>query len=97
MFVDSFWALLICRAIPAFFHPIYIALALSMATRLSQNKQEALKATARVFAGISAGMVLGVPIASFFWEGIIPLLLLWGFSPFAQALHLLLPYFSCQI
>nr|WP_281651308.1 MFS transporter [Helicobacter bilis] len=63
--MDSFWALLIFRIIPAFFLPIYIALALSMATRLSQNKQEALKATARVFAGISAGMVLGVPIASF--------------------------------
>lgn len=65
IFVDSFWALLIFRAIPAFFLPIYIALALSMATRISHSKQEALKATARVFAGISAGMVLGVPIASF--------------------------------
>ena len=66
MFVDSFWALLIFRAIPAFFHPIYIALALSMATRLSQNKQEALKATARVFAGISAGMVFGCAYCKFF-------------------------------
>ncbi|WP_110558819.1 MFS transporter [Helicobacter cinaedi] len=64
-FVDSFWALLICRAIPAFFHPIYIALALSMATSLATTKEESLKNTAKVFAGVSAGMVLGVPIASF--------------------------------
>lgn len=95
--MDSFWALLIFRIIPAFFHPIYIALALSMATSLATTKEESLKNTAKVFAGVSAGMVLGVPIASFFWEGIIPLLLLWGFSPFAQALHFLLPYFLCQI
>ena len=65
MFVGSFWALLIFRAIPAFFHPIYIALALSMATSLATTKEESLKNTAKVFAGVSAGMVLGVPIASF--------------------------------
>ncbi|MGZ8094190.1 MFS transporter, partial [Campylobacter jejuni] len=60
-FVGEFWQLLILRAIPAFFHPIYIALALSMVTNLVEDKKEIPKATAKIFAAVSAGMVLGVP------------------------------------
>ncbi|EAJ6735815.1 MFS transporter [Campylobacter jejuni] len=65
-FVGEFWQLLILRAIPAFFHPIYIALALSMVANLVEDKKEIPKATAKIFAAVSAGMVLGVPTTSYF-------------------------------
>ncbi|EKQ0734732.1 MFS transporter [Campylobacter jejuni] len=65
-FVGKFWQLLILRAIPAFFHPIYIALVLSMVTNLVEDKKEIPKATAKIFAAVSAGMVLGVPMTSYF-------------------------------
>lgn len=65
-FVSEFWQLLILRAIPAFFHPIYIALALSMVTNLVEDKKEIPKATAKIFAAVSAGMVLRVPMTSYF-------------------------------
>ncbi|EAJ0159036.1 MFS transporter [Campylobacter jejuni] len=65
-FVGEFWQLLILRAIPAFFHPIYIALALSMVTNLVEDKKEIPKARAKIFAAVSAGMVLGVPMTSYF-------------------------------
>ena len=65
-FVGEFWQLLILRAIPAFFHSIYIALALSMVTNLVEDKKEIPKATAKIFAAVSAGMVLGVPMTSYF-------------------------------
>ncbi|EDO9677378.1 MFS transporter [Campylobacter jejuni] len=65
-FVGEFWQLLILRAIPAFFHPIYIALALSMVTNLVEDKKEIPKGTAKIFAAVSAGMVLGVPMTSYF-------------------------------
>ncbi|ELM5365051.1 MFS transporter [Campylobacter jejuni] len=65
-FVSEFWQLLILRAIPAFFHPIYIALALSMVTNLVEDKKEIPKVTAKIFAAVSAGMVLGVPMTSYF-------------------------------
>ncbi|EAH5061857.1 MFS transporter [Campylobacter jejuni] len=65
-FVSEFWQLLILRAIPAFFHPIYIALALSMVANLVEDKKEIPKATAKIFAAVSAGMVLGVPMTSYF-------------------------------
>ncbi|ECL2555777.1 MFS transporter [Campylobacter jejuni] len=65
-FVGEFWQLLILRAIPAFFHPIYIALALSMVANLVEDKKEIPKATAKIFAAVSAGMVLGAPMTSYF-------------------------------
>jgi predicted MFS family arabinose efflux permease len=52
------------RIIPAFFHPIYCSLAFTVAAA-SVSKEEAPKAVSKVFIGVSAGMVVGVPIASF--------------------------------
>jgi predicted MFS family arabinose efflux permease len=52
------------RIIPAFFHPIYCCLAFTVAAA-SVSKEEAPKAVSKVFIGVSAGMVVGVPIASF--------------------------------
>lgn len=60
----SFTVLLMARIIPAFFHPVYVSLALSTAAD-SVSKEESPRAVAKVFIGVSAGMVVGVPIASF--------------------------------
>jgi predicted MFS family arabinose efflux permease len=64
VFVSSFTVLLIVRVIPAFFHPIYCSLAFTAASA-SVSKEEAPKAVSKVMIGVSAGMVLGVPISSF--------------------------------
>lgn len=64
IFITNFTVALIARIIPAFFHPIYCSLAFSVAAD-SVSKEEAPKAVSKVFVGVSAGMVVGVPIASF--------------------------------
>ncbi len=64
IFTTSFTILLIARIIPALCHPIYCSLAFSVAAD-SVSKEEAPKAVANVFIGVSAGMVVGVPIVSF--------------------------------
>lgn len=64
IFASNFTVLLIARIIPALFHPVYCSLAFSVAAD-SVSKAEAPKAVAKVFIGVSAGMVVGVPIASF--------------------------------
>jgi MFS transporter, DHA1 family, inner membrane transport protein len=64
MFTTNFNVALISRIIPALFHPVYCSLAFSVAAA-SVSKEEAPKAVAKVFIGVSAGMVVGVPIASF--------------------------------
>lgn len=64
IFTSNFSILLIARVIPAFFHPIYCSLAFTVAAS-SVSKEEAPKAVSKVFIGVSAGMVVGVPIASF--------------------------------
>lgn len=63
-FCTNFIALLILRAIPAFFHPIFCALAFSMAAD-SVPHNESPKAISKVFIAVSAGMTLGVPLTSF--------------------------------
>lgn len=63
-FTDSFVVLLLTRAIPAFFHPVYVSMAFTVAAA-SVPVKDAPKAVSRVFIGVSAGMVLGVPAASF--------------------------------
>lgn len=64
MLTDNFLVLLLTRAIPAFFHPVYVSMAFTVAAA-SVAQEDAPKAVARVFIGVSAGMVLGVPAASF--------------------------------
>lgn len=60
---SNFTVLLIARVIPAIFHPIYVSLAFTVAAT-SVRKEEAPKAVSKVFIGVSAGMVLGVPVTS---------------------------------
>lgn len=64
MLTTHFTVLLIARAIPAFLHPVYVSMAFSVAAA-SVSKEEAPKAVAKVFVGVSAGMVLGVPFTSY--------------------------------
>lgn len=64
MMTSNFTVLLIARALPAFLHPVYVSMAFTLAAS-SVSKEKAPKAVARVFIGVSAGMVLGVPVTSF--------------------------------
>lgn len=64
MFASNFTILLIARVIPAFFHPIYCSLALTVAAT-SVNREEAPKAVSKVILGVTAGMILGVPITNY--------------------------------
>ncbi|MFP3392741.1 MFS transporter [Brevibacillus sp. SIMBA_040] len=59
----NFTVLVIVRVIPALFHPIYVSLAFTVAAR-SVSKEEEPKAVSKIFIGVSAGMVLGVPVTS---------------------------------
>ncbi|GEN89023.1 MFS transporter [Oceanobacillus sp. FSL W8-0428] len=69
VFTNNFTITLIARVIPAFFHPLYVSMALSVAGA-SVSEKEAPKAISKVFIGVSAGMVLGVPIVSFIADAI---------------------------
>ena len=63
MLTTNFTVVLIARIIPAVFHPVYVSMAFSVAAA-SVSKEEAPKAVSRIFIGVSAGMVLGVPVTS---------------------------------
>ncbi|NIK79775.1 putative MFS family arabinose efflux permease [Paenibacillus castaneae] len=64
IFVSNFAIALIARVIPAIFHPIYCSIAFTVAAN-SVSNEEAPKAVSKIMLGVSAGMVLGVPITSF--------------------------------
>ncbi|KRE92118.1 arabinose ABC transporter permease [Paenibacillus sp. Soil766] len=63
IFASNFTILLIARVIPAFLHPVYVSIALTAAAA-SVSKEEAPKATSKVFMGVTVGMVLGAPVSS---------------------------------
>lgn len=63
-FASYFPVVLITRVIPAFFQPVYVSMAMSVAGS-SVPEKESPKVVARVMMGVSAGMVLGVPIVSY--------------------------------
>ena len=64
MLTSNFTLLLIARALPAFLHPVYVSMAFTVAAA-SVSKEKVPKAVAKVFIGVSAGMVLGVPVTSY--------------------------------
>lgn len=64
MVTSDFTVLLLARAFPAFLHPVYVSMAFTVAAA-SVSKEKAPKAVAKVFIGVSAGMVLGVPVTSY--------------------------------
>lgn len=61
---SNFTIALIARVIPAIFHPIYCSMGLTVAAN-SVSNEKAPKAVSKIMLGVSAGMVLGVPITSF--------------------------------
>lgn len=63
-FTDNFNVVLVARVLPAFLHPVYVSLAFSVAAA-SVAPEQAPKAVAKVLVGVSAGMVLGVPVVSY--------------------------------
>ena len=63
-FVSDFNIALICRIIPAIFHPIYCGLALTVAAEIGEP-EKAQDAVSKVIMGVSAGMIVGVPITTF--------------------------------
>ena len=63
-FAESFPIVLITRVIPAFFQPVYVSMAMSVAGS-SVPPKDSPKAVSKVMMGVSAGMVLGVPIVSY--------------------------------
>lgn len=62
-FAPSFAVLLIARVLPAAFHPAYVSMALTEAGK-AVRAEESAKAVSKVFIGVSAGMVLGVPVTN---------------------------------
>ena len=68
IFTTDFNTLLILRVIPSFFHPVYCAMAFSVAAEI--GGKNAPKEVAKINIGVSAGMVVGVPISNFLAEQI---------------------------
>ncbi|GGE33356.1 MFS transporter [Streptococcus himalayensis] len=60
----NFWILVFLRMLPAVFHPVYVSMAMSVAAN-SVEEKDAEKAVARVFIGVSAGSLLGIPVSNF--------------------------------
>lgn len=67
VFAENFDLLLAVRVLPAFFHPVYCSMAFTVAAMLAEPGQ-APKAVAKINIGVSAGMVVGVPISNFLAE-----------------------------
>ena len=63
-FAMSFNVVVIARVLPAFFHPVYVSLAFSVASS-SVKPEDIPKSVSKIMIGVSAGMVLGVPIVSY--------------------------------
>jgi MFS transporter, DHA1 family, inner membrane transport protein len=63
-FAPNYTVLLILRIIPAFLHPVYFSAAFIAAAN-SVGKEQSTKAIAKVFMGVTAGMVFGIPITSY--------------------------------
>lgn len=64
IFTTDFNILLAARIIPAFFQPVYCSMAFSLAAA-SAAPQDAPKAVSKIMIGVSAGMVIGVPVSNF--------------------------------
>ena len=64
IFIANFTWLLVVRVVLGLVHPIYCSMAFTAAAA-SVSREEAPRAVSKVFIGVSAGMVAGVPIASF--------------------------------
>ncbi len=64
LFTNSFNVALLLRFIPSFFHPIFLSFAFSIAAK-NVSPEDVPKSAAKIIMGVSAGMILGVPIVNF--------------------------------
>ncbi|MBO7743642.1 MFS transporter [Paenibacillus sp. MWE-103] len=64
IFAPNFTVALVARVVPAFLHPVYFSAAFTTAAA-SVSQTQAPRAIAKVFMGLTAGMVIGIPITSF--------------------------------
>ncbi|WP_347218282.1 MFS transporter [Chryseobacterium sp.] len=62
-YIRNFYGLLVVRMIPAFFHPVYWSIALSVAEKTSKPSDQS-KAVSIIFSGLTLATVLGVPLAT---------------------------------
>ncbi|AZA76207.1 MFS transporter [Chryseobacterium sp. G0186] len=62
-YIENFYGLVIVRMIPAFFHPVYWSIALSVAEKTSDPNDKS-KAVGIIFSGLTLATVLGVPLAT---------------------------------
>ncbi|RXM53247.1 MULTISPECIES: MFS transporter [unclassified Chryseobacterium] len=62
-YIGNFYALLIVRMLPAFFHPVYWSIVLSVAEKTSDPTDKS-KAVSIIFSGLTLATVLGVPLAT---------------------------------
>ena len=69
IFTTNFNVLLAARLLPALLHPVYCSMAFTVAAMLAGPKN-APKGVAKINIGVSAGMVVGVPISNFLAENI---------------------------
>ena len=63
VFAPTFEVLLAARVVPAAFHPLYVSMAMAVAQQTGETAAERARNSARVFMGVSAGMVVGAPVA----------------------------------
>ncbi|MCY9514367.1 MFS transporter [Paenibacillus apiarius] len=68
-FTTQFDVMLVFRILPAIFHPVFFSVALVTAAKLAPREKSS-KAVTQVFAGITVGFALGVPLTSFLAEQI---------------------------
>ncbi|WP_232369992.1 MFS transporter [Xenorhabdus lircayensis] len=64
---DTFNLMFTFRVLPGLVHAVFFAVALVVAAN-SVPKEKSAGATAKVFAGVAVGMVLGMPMSSFIAE-----------------------------
>ncbi|MFP3834471.1 MFS transporter [Chryseobacterium sp. SIMBA_028] len=62
-YIGNFYLLLLIRMVPAFFHPVYWSIALSLAEKTSDPADKS-KAVSIIFSGLTLATVLGVPLAT---------------------------------
>ena len=62
-FAVNFQMLVVARVIAAFLLPVYVSFALAAASDSVENQADVPKAVSKVMVGVSAGMVLGAPVA----------------------------------
>lgn len=66
--IDNFNTILVLRILSALLHPVFWSVAIAVAAA-SVPEKDSPRAISIVFAGLSAGTVLGVPLAAYFTDG----------------------------